>query len=124
MDKILSQDEINALFSAMSSEDLSAAPAPEKSNEKRKVGQLRFPPGRSNLSRSNAVHPSPARLFRPQLFSSLSAYLRNMVDVHLISVDQISYSEFLKLLPEPTLFASVGLRPLDSNMAIELNPSW
>ena len=55
--------------------------------------------------------------------SSLSAYLRAFVDVNLISIDQVPYSDFLKLLPDPTLFSSIGMRPLDSNMALELNPS-
>jgi flagellar motor switch protein FliM len=123
MDKILSQDEINALFSAMASEDLSATPPAEKASEKRKVVNYDFHKAdRISSDQMRSLHQLHD-YFGRNFSSSLSAYLRSMVDVHLISVDQISYSEFLKILPDPTLFASVGLRPLDNNIAIELNPS-
>jgi flagellar motor switch protein FliM len=45
------------------------------------------------------------------------------VDVSLASVEQVSYSSFIKSLSDPTLFASIGMRPLEANMALELNPS-
>jgi flagellar motor switch protein FliM len=53
----------------------------------------------------------------------LSAYLRAFVDVSLASLEQMSYSAFIKGLPDPTLFASIGMRPLEGNIALELNPS-
>jgi len=55
--------------------------------------------------------------------SSLSAYLRAFVDVNLASVEQLSYSAFIKSLPDPTLIVSMGMRPLDGNVALEMNPS-
>ena len=124
MDKILSQDEINALFSAMSSDelDLGSSP-PEKSTAQRKFVRYDFRCAdrisQDQLRSIHLLHDYFGRNFS----SSLSAYLRAFVDVTLISVDQVSYSEFLKLLPDPTLFTSIGMRPLDNNMALELNPS-
>jgi flagellar motor switch protein FliM len=123
MDKILSQDEINALFSAMSTEGLGLDSAPEKTATAHKIATYDFHRAdrisQDQMRSLHLLHDYFGRNFS----SSLSAYLRAFVDVHLISVDQISYAEFLKLLPDPTLFTSVGMRPLDNNVALELNPS-
>ena len=43
------------------------------------------------------------------LVSSLSAYLRSYLIINLVSVEQLSYSEFLECLPSPTCIASLGL---------------
>jgi flagellar motor switch protein FliM len=124
MDKILSQDEINALFSAMTTEDLSLnAPADAPPKESRKINNYDFRRAdrisQDQMRSLHLLHDYFGRNFA----SSLSAYLRAFVDVNLTSVDQVSYADFLKLLPEPTLFTSVILRPLESNIAMELNPS-
>ena len=57
------------------------------------------------------------------LVSSLSAYLRSYLTVNLVSVEQLSYAEFLDGLPSPTCMVSLGLRPYDGNGVLELNPS-
>ena len=122
MEKILSQDEINALFSAMSSEDLDLE-ASEQGGDARKVINYDF-------HRADRISQDQIRsltllhdYFSRNLSSSLSAYLRAFVQVNLISIDQVAYAEFLKLLPDPTLFSSLGMRPMDANMALEINPS-
>jgi flagellar motor switch protein FliM len=61
--------------------------------------------------------------FVRNLVSSLSAYLRSYLIVNLVSVEQLSYSEFLEGLPSPTCMVSLGLRPYDGNGVMELNPS-
>lgn len=124
MDKILSQDEINALFSAMASDDASLKPEPEKpEGQQRKVTHYDFHRAdrisQDQMRSLTLLHDDFARNFS----SSLSAYLRAFVEVTLASVEQLSYGEFIKVLPDPTLFSSIGLRPLDGNMALELNPN-
>ncbi|NWG13356.1 MAG: flagellar motor switch protein FliM [Acidobacteria bacterium] len=122
MDKILSQDEINALFSAMAADDLDLN-APQEASAYRKVSDYDF-------HRADRISQDQIRslhllydYFGRNFSSSLSAYLRAFVDVNLISIDQVPYSDFLKLLPDPTLFSSLGMRPLDTNIALELSPS-
>jgi flagellar motor switch protein FliM len=127
MDKVLSQDEINALFSAMSSEALPLETTSEKSAavapSSQKVATYDFHRAdRISQDQMRSLHQLHD-YFGRNFASSLSAYLRAFVDVNLISVDQVPYSEFLKPLPDPTLFSSIGMRPLDTNMALELNPS-
>jgi flagellar motor switch protein FliM len=57
------------------------------------------------------------------LASSLGAYLRAYVNVSLVSVEQLSFGEFLQYLPTPTCISSIGMRPMDGNSVLEINPS-
>jgi len=140
MEKVLSQDEINALFSAMSPDEsaptvpAAATPAPasgsasapaqpESSASGKKVVIYDF----HNADRVSQDQLRSLHLlyeaFGRNFASSLSAYLRAFVDVTLKSIEQIPYSAFVKPLPDPTLFVSITMRPFDSNMALEMNPT-
>jgi flagellar motor switch protein FliM len=61
--------------------------------------------------------------FARNLASSLGAYLRAYVAVHLVSVEQLSFAEFLEDLPTPTCISTIGMKPLDGNAVLEINPS-
>jgi flagellar motor switch protein FliM len=126
MDKVLSQEEINALFSAMSSEDAGLAPQPGKGKDAgaaRKIANYDFHRAdRISQDQMRSIHLLH-EYFGRNFASSLSAYLRAFVDVSLASLEQVPYSAFIKSLPDPTLFASLGMRPLDGNIALELSPS-
>lgn len=65
------------------------------------------------------LHESFAR----SLASSLSAYLRAYVVVNLVSVEQLSFTEFQQVLPSPTVVATIDAAPYDSNCLLELNPT-
>jgi flagellar motor switch protein FliM len=60
--------------------------------------------------------------FSRNLAASLSAYLRAYVSMNLVSLEQISYAEFLEGLASPTFIAYVGLRPYDGTAVMELSP--
>lgn len=60
--------------------------------------------------------------FSRNLAGSLSAYLRAYVNMNLVSLEQISYAEFLEGLSSPTFIAYVGLRPYDGTAVMELSP--
>jgi flagellar motor switch protein FliM len=122
MDKILSQDEITALFSAMAADDLGLGQAQEAPVPRRVANYDFHRADRISQDQIRSLHLL-YDYFGRNFASSLSAYLRAFVDVNLISIDQVPYSDFLKLLPDPTLFSSLGMRPLESNVALELNPS-
>jgi flagellar motor switch protein FliM len=74
---------------------------------------------KSQLRAIRLLHDTFAR----NLVSSLCAYLRSYLTVNLVSVEQLSYSEFLDGLPSPTCLISLGLRPYDGSGVLELNPS-
>src|SRR5688572_28531703 len=74
---------------------------------------------KDQLRSIHLLHDSFAR----SLASSLSAYLRAYVVVNVVSVEQLSFAEFAQFLPSPTLIVILGMRPLDGNAVLELNPS-
>jgi len=123
MDKILSQEEIDALFSAMSADELGLGARAERNLAGRRIASYDFHcADRISQDQLRSVHLLH-EYFGRSFASSLSAYLRAFVDVSLVSLEQVSYAAFIKGLPDPTLFASIGMRPLDGNIALELNPS-
>ena len=135
MEKVLSQDEINALFSAMSSDESApSAPSPVPTSvpahaqpENRASGKKIVVYDFHNADRVSQDQLRSLHLlyeaFGRNFASSLSAYLRAFVDVTLKSIEQIPYSAFVKPLPDPTLFVSITMKPIDSNMALEMNPT-
>jgi flagellar motor switch protein FliM len=124
MEKILSQDEINALFSTMSSDaEVLDSSADKTENVERNVSKYDFCRsdriGKDQIRSLHQLHTNFARHFS----SSLSAYMRSPVEISLISTDQISYSEFLKLLSDPTLFCALSMSPFQGNLGMEFSPS-
>ena len=61
--------------------------------------------------------------FARSLGSSLSAYLRAYVTVDVISVEQLSFSEFIHCLPSPTSIVTLGMKPYDGGALLEISPS-
>lgn len=116
MTRQLSQQEIDAVF-----ENLQGRQA-EKANAKRAIPFDFRRPDRIAKSQLRAIHQLHDNFVR-NLVSSLSAYLRSYVIVNLVSVEQLSYSEFLECLPSPTCIASLSLKPYDGNAVLELNSS-
>jgi flagellar motor switch protein FliM len=123
MEKILSQDEINALFSSMSAD----ASALDGSAAKPASAEKAF--AKFDFCRSDRIGKDQVRAlyqlhtnFARNYSSSLSAYMRSVVEINLISIDQVSYSEFLKLMSDPTLFCALSLAPTHGNFGMELNP--
>ncbi|NQV24814.1 MAG: flagellar motor switch protein FliM [Rhodopirellula sp.] len=60
--------------------------------------------------------------FSRELGAALSAMLRNICEVKLISVDQLTYSEFVFSLEDPTCFILVDSKGLDGKIILDLNP--
>jgi flagellar motor switch protein FliM len=107
----LTQQEIDAVF--------------QRQDRRRETPAERFDfrrPDRIPKSQVRAIHLLHDTFTR-NLVSSLSAYLRSYLTVNLVSVEQLSYAEFLDGLPSPTCMISLGLAPYDGNGVLELNPS-
>jgi flagellar motor switch protein FliM len=113
MKKALSQEEIDAVIQAG---DADAALEGSLEVAPFDFGHLdRIP--KSQLRALHLVHENFVR----NLASSLSAYLRSYVALNLVSLEQISYSEFLDGLTFPTCIAYIGLSPYDGTAVLELN---
>ena len=112
MSRQLSQQEIDAIFQA--------APAPQ-AHAPAVLFDFRRPDRipKSQIRAIQLLHDTFVR----NLASSLSVYLRSYLTVNLVSVEQLSYAEFLQGLPSPTCLVSLGLRPYDGSGVLELGPS-
>jgi flagellar motor switch protein FliM len=116
MEKQLSQSEIDAVFQSLNSDQ-----SDDDLSKKAILFDFRRP-DRIAKSQLRAIHQLHDNFVR-NLVSSLSAYLRSYLMINLVSVEQLSYAEFLECLPSPTCIASLGLRPYDGNAVLELNSS-
>lgn len=120
MSRILTQDEINALLA--SSPDVDGS---QRSNDPSAGPVIAYDfrrPDRISKDQIRSLHFMHDRFAR-NVTTSLGAYLRTTVEITAMSVEQFSYAEFLMSLPDPTAFYSIGLSPLDTMGALELNPT-
>jgi flagellar motor switch protein FliM len=79
-------------------------------------------PDRIPKEQLRAIHLMHDFLAR-NLASSMGAYLRAYVTVSLVSVEQLSFGEFLQYLPTPTCISNISLTPTEGNAVLDLNPS-
>jgi flagellar motor switch protein FliM len=114
MKRELSQQEIDAVFQGTGDAGRDKLPDATSFDFTRLD---RIP--KSQLRAIHLLHENFAR----NLASSLSAYLRSYASLNLVSLEQISYSEFLEGLSSPTCIAYIGLQPYDGTAVMELNPN-
>jgi flagellar motor switch protein FliM len=117
MRKILTQEEIDALFSA-AKESPGSAKAPRRrvqTCDLRKLGTLNA----EQVRVATILHETFAR----RLGNSLGAYLRVGFEMNLVSVEQILYSEFLSRLPDLTYLASLRVTPIDATATLQADLS-
>jgi flagellar motor switch protein FliM len=65
-----------------------------------------------------SIHEVFARNFG----ATLSGLLRTIIDIRVVGVEQLTYSEFVHSLPNPTCFAIVQAPPLEGQMCLEMSP--
>jgi len=121
MAEILSQSEIDSILSALSSGQMPEETAVADTVKGVKVYDFKHPDRFSkDQTRSlQMLHEHFARLFS----TSLSTYLRTITEVHLVSVDQLSYDEFIRSIPNPTCVNLFEMEPLEGNALLEISPS-
>lgn len=131
MAKILTQAEVDALLEAVAAEEegIEGLPEAEEAPEiGRKTVTKKFTvynfrrPDRISKEQLRSLHFMHDRFAR-NFSASLSAYLRTICEVNLVSVEQLSYAEFLLSLPDPTSFNAISMRPLEGSAALEINPT-
>ncbi len=130
-DDVLSQAEVESLLSAVGGSDddkpVQAAPAPaagttiSRSREKVTAYDFKRPErvGKEQMRALQTLHEGFGRNFG----AALSALLRSIVEVKLTSVDQLTYSEFVFSLENPTCFNLLKAEPLEGNLILDFNPS-
>lgn len=118
MAEILNQNEIDALLKALSTGEIDAEAVKTEEKKKRiKPYDFRRPNkfAKDQMRTLVMLHENFAR----RLGTSLSAYLRTMVQMEVASVDQMTYEEFTRSLSNPTVINTLNVKPLEGNMILE-----
>jgi flagellar motor switch protein FliM len=123
MTEVLSQDEIDQLLTAISTGEIESDGDVKKGAETRKIKIYDFKRpdkfSKDQIRTLQMMHETFARLTT----TSLSAQLRTIVHVHVASVDQLTYEEFLRSIPNPTTLAVINMDPLKGSSILEIDPS-
>ncbi len=119
---ILSQSEIDDLLSALSTGTVSAEDIKsEQKQRKIKVYDFKRPDkfSKDQIRTLYMLHENFARL----LNTYLSTHLRTIVHINVVSVDQLTYEEFIRSVPNPSVISILQMQPLKGNAILEINPN-
>jgi len=120
MEKILNQEEIDALIRAAQNRPLRQA---DEERKQRKVTPCAFGQGgRINQQQVGSVsllHDTFAR----NLSERLGAHLRVVFEATLVSVEQLQYAEFLQRIDEKSYIAAIDLQPFEASAVLQLDSS-
>ena len=122
MAEVLSQQQIDQLLSTISStvaeqDDVTAS----NKQQKIKIYDFKRPDkfSKDQMRTVSIMNETFARL----TITALSAYLRAVVNAHVFSVDQLTYEEFIRSIPNPTTLAIVDMDPLKGSAVLEIDPN-
>ncbi len=120
--EVLSQSEIDALLSALSTGEMDPEELKKEQNERRIKSYdfrraLRF--SKDQIRSLTRIHENFARL----LTTYFSAKLRTYVHISVASADQIPYEEFIRSIPKMTIMNVYEVPPLDGRILMEVNPN-
>jgi flagellar motor switch protein FliM len=129
MADILDQSDIDALLASADVVVEEAPPQPaqifsrfDRNPESTEIRPYDFKrPERVSKDQMRALqtlHEGFARNFG----ASLSGFLRTIVEVRVATCDQMTYSEFIAALPNPTSFNLLGADGLEGQMCLEVSP--
>ncbi len=122
MTEVLSQDEIDQLLTAISTGEVEGEEALKRAETRKiKIYDFKRPDkfSKDQIRTLQMMHETFARLTT----TSLSAQLRTIVHVHVASVDQLTYEEFLRSIPNPTTLSVINMDPLKGSSIFEIDPS-
>lgn len=116
MEKLLDQEQINAMFRAVRGQESQKAAEP-----KAVVSEydLRHPTHLTNeqVRSVTSLHETVSR----NLTHSMGAYLRVGFDVAVVSVEQLTYGDFLGRLPDVTYLCSLNVSPASATAVLQLD---
>ncbi|MBL8764321.1 MAG: flagellar motor switch protein FliM [Phycisphaerae bacterium] len=128
MAEVLEQSEIDALLAAVSTgevkEEVSASRvfSRKRRSEAAEVRPYDFKrPERVSKDQMRALqtlHEAFARNFG----AALSGFLRTIVEVRVSNCEQMTYAEFIAVLPNPTSFNLISPKPLEGQICLEVSP--
>lgn len=134
MANILSQEEIDALMGAVEEEETTVSSIADVDPETEPEDLPRHPksavalydfrrPNRAFFKEQLRLFQTIHDAFARQYAATLSGYLRSMVEMEIVSADQLTYGEYVLSLPGSTSLFIFDISPLEGRAVLEINPS-
>jgi flagellar motor switch protein FliM len=122
--KTLSQNEIEQLLGAISKGEISGEEGnlqQQYQQPKIKIYDFKRPDKftREQIKSISLIHES----FSQNAAAALSAELRSPTHLNVASVDQLTYEELMRAVPNPTTLAVLDMPPLRGRALLEIDPS-
>ena len=127
MADVLDQDDIDALLNAVADGQVDESPSQVHiySRTRREAHEVREydfrRPERISKDQMRALHTLHEHFAR-NFGASLSGYMRNIVEVRVAHAEQMTYSEFIAGLPNPTSFNLLASDDLEGQLCLEVSP--
>lgn len=129
MSDVLDQSEVDALLAAVdagsvqsAANDVGSSPYGASSAPRTDVQVYDFKRpervSKDQMRALEALHEGFGRNFG----AALSGYLRTIIEVNVSQIEQITYSEFIHSLPNPTCFNLLKADRLDGQLCLEISP--
>lgn len=123
MKQVLSQEEIDSLLNALSTGEID----PEEIKEEEEKDKVRAYDFRRPIKLSKEYISTLQMIF--ENFSKLagnklSTLVHTNVDVNLGAIEQISYDEFTRSAPNPTVMSIFSAPPMGGTQVLEINPQF
>ena len=83
---------------------------------------LRFQTARARQQRPDAGLEALHEGFGRNFGAAISGYLRTIIEVYVAHIEQLTYSEFIHSLPNPTCFNLLKAEQLDGQLCLEISP--
>ena len=122
MAEILSESEINQLLNAINASVIEPETVGTNSGSRKiKIYNFKRPEkfSKEQIRALAIIHETFSNLTSDRL----SAQLRSAFHVHVASVDQLTYEEFIRSLPIPTTLALMDMEPLNGSAVLEIDPA-
>lgn len=123
MADVLSQDEIDQLLQALNTGELSVSDIMEQTAEEKKIRVYDFRRpnkfSKEQLRTLEILHENFCRY----LSSYLAGFLRIYCQVNIVSVEELTYYEFMNSLPEPVVLGIMDFQPMDGKIVVEIAPN-
>lgn len=141
MDDILSQSEIDALMAGLDTEMAAAEDGGSSASAEAEPEAEAYEPSAPTIKGDKTVKrydfKRPDRFSKDQLRmlemmheafarnfgTTLSAFIRTIAEIEVVSVKQSSYGEYVNGLANPTALTVFSFEPLRGNCMLEINPT-
>jgi flagellar motor switch protein FliM len=127
MADVLDQSEVDALLAAVDSGAVKEETTAKVFSSSKRLSEAEVRTydfkrpervSKDQMRALEALHEGFSRNFG----AALSGYLRTIVEVSVASIEQLTFSEFIHALPNPTCFNLLAAKPLDGQMCLEVSP--